>query len=130
MIIGWINILRLQYYAMHVPVVVYAGVGMLFVRVFSAFLAAGLMLLVRGGGFTPDSHEFYDNFVYRWRVNNKIWATFIYPVFLRALEGSIWMNKFLTLTTSMKIGNEAFIANLGVFRERKPPFLDENYTFS
>ena len=62
-------------------------------------------------------HDYWSAFNHRWHIYSKTWATFVRPTILIDLEGSWFMNKFLTSTTDMQIGEDSYLACADAFRE-------------
>jgi non-ribosomal peptide synthetase-like protein len=90
------------------------------VRVTGALLA-GLFVRVIFSGFARKAKEknvgYWDPLCYRWRIYNKVWASYLLPMLVDYISGSMWMNHLVTLLTMCTIEDNVLIVHHGLFKD-------------
>jgi non-ribosomal peptide synthetase-like protein len=99
------------------PYVIHSAAAGFIVRIFFSFLTAKWLYWYFENGARPSEQEYWSAFNHRWHIYSKTWATFVRPTILIDIEGSWFMNKFLTTTTDMQIGEGSYLACADAFRE-------------
>jgi len=99
------------------PYVVHSAAAGFIVRIAFSFFTAKWLYWYFENGAKPSVQQYWSAFNHRWHIYSKVWAVFIRPTILVDLEGSWFMNKFLTTCTDMKIGEGSYIACADAFRE-------------
>jgi non-ribosomal peptide synthetase-like protein len=99
------------------PYVFHSAAAGFVVRISFSFLTAKWLYWYFENGARPSQQDYWSPFNHRWHIYSKTWATFVRPTILIDVEGSWFMNKFLTTTTDMQIGKGSYLACADAFRE-------------
>jgi hypothetical protein len=99
------------------PYVFHSAAAGFIVRITFSFLTAKWLYWYFENGAVPSEQDYWSAFNHRWHIYSKTWATFVRPTLLTDIEGSWFLNKFLTTTTDMQIGKGSYLACSDAFRE-------------